>query len=93
MTSTTSPFSRLLTFLEDDAVLAFAPAITTLATDVAAANADPVKLQLAWMKFQMAALAALPTAEASLLGQLAGLVNAKVQALVVKAEADVAKGV
>jgi hypothetical protein len=72
---------QLLSIIETDALVNFAPPLLTFLTAVQAANGDPIKLGVAWVKLQGDAVAAAPTALGGLEGQLAALLAAKVQSL------------
>jgi len=89
--STSAPnVSSLLELIEDDTLVAVAPAIVPFLTSIQAANADPVKMSLAVIKLPGDLLAALPGLEGSIIAQISGVVLTKVQALLAKAEADLA---
>lgn len=78
----------ILVLAENDALTTFGPAIVTFGTAVEAANGDPLKEAMAWLKFKVDLMAAAPNALGTLQGELMALVVGKVQALMAKAVAN-----
>ena len=81
---------NILNFLADDAVLSFGPALITFFTNVGAARGDPIKQSIAWVQLQGDLVGAAPNALAGAENALSSTIVGKLQALLTKAQTDIA---
>jgi len=84
--STTTTGSALVTLLESDLLVTLGPQLLALLTAEKAANGDPIKSMAAWVAFLGAVQPALLTLEATVIGQVIGLIQGKLSALVTAAQ-------
>jgi len=76
----------LLQMLENDVLLSAGPALLTFLTNVQAAQGDVLKQAAAWVQLQGNLVQGAPTLVASIEGQLASTIAAKIQAAIAKAK-------
>lgn len=86
-------FQAVVTLIENDGLTAFGSALGTFLSAEAAANADPIKMGLAYAQLQTNLLVAAPQAEGTLIGQLSTALAARLSAKVSAAPASTAAAV
>lgn len=77
---------QILQLLENDALIAFAPALITFLTNVQKANSNPLALTAAYVQLQGDLVGAEPQAIGAITGQLAAAISTKIQALLTQAQ-------
>lgn len=85
--TTSNVGQELLSLLENDALVDFAPSLVTFLTGIQTANGDPNKQMVYWIQLQANLVAAAPTALGGLESQLAAVILGKLQTLVANAQA------